>query len=146
MSQKQQRRTLRSLSLTSKYFIPYFGNIVFLMLGILVLLFVMIAFFVTNTVGSSDPEAYRLVMLSVALGTLLTAATIIFVCALTAHRIAGVHIKLKSTFDRIAAGDLDSRLYFRKEDNLDDVAGSFNIMMESLLRPKPPQERPAETL
>ena len=114
------------------------------MLGILVLLFVMIAFFVTNTVGANDPDAYRMIMLSVTLGTVLTGATIIFVCALTAHRIAGVHIKLKATFDRIAGGDLESRLFFRKEDNLEDVATSFNRMLESLLRQTPLQERPAE--
>lgn len=115
------------------------------MLGILVLLFVMVAFIVTNTVGSNDPEAYRMIMLSVALGTALTGTTILFVCALTAHRIAGVHIKLKATFDRIAAGDLECRLYFRKEDNLEDVAASFNAMLESLLKQTPPPERPVET-
>jgi nitrogen fixation/metabolism regulation signal transduction histidine kinase len=53
----------------------------------------------------------------------------------TAHRLAGVHIKLMNTFHRIAAGEPNVNLKFRAYDRLENLEVAFAAMMESLTNP-----------
>ncbi len=57
----------------------------------------------------------------------------------TARRVAGPYEALKRTFDKIKNGDLDERLHFRSHDGLEQLAASFNDMMDGL--PKQIAER-----
>ena len=133
MAENQEKRTLKSITKTAKYHVFYMGNIIVVSLGLVFLLYLMIIQKIIEVVGYDDPVALRDLVLSVSVGAILVAASVTFVCLLTAHRISGVHIKLKNTFGRIKDGDLDARLYFRKGDRLEDVERSFNDMLETLL-------------
>lgn len=55
---------------------------------------------------------------------------------MTTHRIAGPLIKLQRAFDEIKEGNFDYRLQFRQEDDLADLAASFNEMMDRLREEK----------
>ena len=70
--------------------------------------------------------------MSLTIGALAVGGLVTFVALLSAHRVSGVHIKLKNTFEKVAAGDLETQLRFRKNDHLEDVEDSFNQMMESI--------------
>jgi HAMP domain-containing protein len=57
------------------------------------------------------------------------------ICALaihTGHRVAGPYQALKRTFNEVREGNLECRLRFRSTDGLDDVAASFNEMMDAI--------------
>lgn len=53
---------------------------------------------------------------------------------LFSHRIAGPLYKLKKTCKIIEDGDLEERAFFRTGDEFQDVAQSFNRMLDSVLK------------
>ncbi|MEW6686029.1 MAG: HAMP domain-containing protein [Candidatus Edwardsbacteria bacterium] len=48
------------------------------------------------------------------------------------HRIAGPIYRLKQSMEKVGEGDFSVRLKFRKTDEIQDVADSFNKMVERL--------------
>lgn len=52
------------------------------------------------------------------------------------HRIAGAMYRFKMTFDDIASGNLSARIFLRSTDSFQDVADSFNNMMNKLTSKK----------
>ena len=52
------------------------------------------------------------------------------------HRIAGPLCRLKQCMEKVGQGDFSVRLQFRKHDAVDDVADSFNKMVDNLRKLK----------
>ena len=52
------------------------------------------------------------------------------------HRVAGPLHKLKMSIDNIKNGETDTRVFFRKNDHFQDLAASFNDMMDELTKNK----------
>ncbi len=52
------------------------------------------------------------------------------------HRVAGPLHKLKMSIDNITNGKTDTRVFFRKNDHFQDLAASFNDMMDELTKNK----------
>jgi methyl-accepting chemotaxis protein len=117
---------------TRKFHALYIGNVLSISLGLLALLYLMLLHKLMEVTVDQDPELVKNLILSMTIGTVAVGALITFVALLSAHRVSGVHIKLKNTFERVAAGDMETQLRFRKNDHLEDVEDSFNQMMESL--------------
>ena len=51
---------------------------------------------------------------------------------LISHRTAGPLHSLKKAMERVAGGDLSTRITFRKNDEIHDIAYTFNAMVEKL--------------
>jgi len=51
---------------------------------------------------------------------------------MTAHRIAGPYVRLRSVFNEVGGGNMDCRLRFRSYDGLEDLEAAFNRMMDTL--------------
>lgn len=81
--------------------------------------------------AGSDLPIQTLIMVATVVATLI-GLLILGAAVLAAHRIAGVHIKLQNICNKIKEGDLDTRLYFRSTDKLEEVQDSFNSMMDRL--------------
>ncbi len=142
MSARPSVRNLKSIRLTAHLHWHYMG------LGfILSLIFIVAISFTMGTLVLIQADLFNLLDegLAVKIGAmhrhlvLLAGLQIVFyligliaLSILTAHRIAGPYLALKRTFAQIHDGDLNARLHFRKYDNLDDVAVSFNTMMDTL--------------
>ena len=52
------------------------------------------------------------------------------------HRVAGPLHKLKMSIENIKNGETDTRVFFRKNDHFQDLAISFNDMMDELTKDK----------
>ena len=132
MTQQQQRRSLKNVTMTTKYHMLYMGPSIFLSLCLLVLLYASSVYHIYR-LGQLGPEVPVQMMLVVAtlvatlLGILLVGSGV-----LAAHRISGVHIKLANVLNQVREGDLSTRVYFRNTDKLEDVQDAFNNMMETL--------------
>ena len=127
-----EKRSIKNIIKTKKYHALYIGNVLSITLGLLALLYVMLLHKVMEATVDQDPELVKSLILSITIGTVAVGALITLVALLSAHRVSGVHIKLKNTFERVAAGDLRTELKFRKNDHLEDVEESFNEMMASI--------------
>ena len=130
MTQKTtQRRSLKNVVLTRKHHIPYMGLTIALSLGLRATFYGLLLFelFALGRSGSDAPLRQITVLVTVMVG--LLGLGVIGTGVLAAHRVAGVHIKMKSVFKSIADGDLETVLRFRKEDKLPHVEESFNKMM-----------------
>ncbi len=142
MNARPSVRNLKSVRLTAHLHWHYMG------LGfILSLVFIVAICFTMGTLILIQSDLFNLLEedLAVKIGAmhrhlvLLAGLEILFyliglvaLSILTAHRIAGPYLALKRTFAQIREGDLNARLHFRKYDNLDDVAVSFNTMMDAV--------------
>lgn len=128
----KDKRTVKSLIKTSKYHWLYVGNILAITLGLVALLYlVLLHKVITLTVGE-DPALVKSLVGALTLGTFAVGVLVTLVALLQAHRVSGVHIKLKHTFDQVKNGNFDTELKFRKSDQLADVEDSFNEMMEAV--------------
>ena len=128
----QEKRSVRSLIKTSKYHWLYIGNILAVTLGLVALLYLMLLQKIIALTVGQDPALIKSLIGALTLGAFAVGALVTLVALLQAHRVSGVHIKLKNTFDRVKNGDLDTQLAFRKSDQLTDVENSFNEMMEAV--------------
>lgn len=84
-----------------------------------------------------SPTAAELVMIP--LNALIIIVPIIFVVMTVivifiSHRIAGPLHRLKQYMQRVGKGDFSVRLRFRTYDEINDVADSFNEMVDGLKR------------
>jgi methyl-accepting chemotaxis protein len=62
--------------------------------------------------------------------TLAFIALISFVALVLSHRTVGPVFRFKAVFEEIAAGNLKQRIHLRPHDDFQDVAQSFNRMMD----------------
>ncbi len=129
---RQNQRSIKNVVLTKRHHWAYLGKwVLFCLFQVAVLYIVCVYHAITVSWNGGIIDVQRFVAVGSIIATLVC-ALVAFMGVLTAHRIAGVHIKLKNTFDAIREGDTDVRLRFRSYDNLDDVAQSFNDMMDRL--------------
>lgn len=127
-----EKRSVKNITKTKKYHALYIGNVLSISLGLLALLYVMLLHKLMEVTVDQDPELVKNLIMSLTISAVAVGALITFVALLSAHRVSGVHIKLKNTFDKVAAGDMETQLRFRKNDHLEDVEESFNEMMVSI--------------
>ena len=127
-----EKRSVKNIIKTRKFHALYIGNVLSISLGLLALLYVMLLHKLMEVTVDQDPELVKNLIMSMTIGTVAVGALITFVALLSAHRVSGVHIELQNTFKRVAEGDLETQLRFRKNDHLEDVEDSFNQMMESI--------------
>ena len=127
-----EKRSVKNIIKTRKFHALYIGNVLSISLGLLALLYVMLLHKLMEVTVDQDPELVKNLIMSMTIGTVAVGALITFVALLSAHRVSGVHIKLQNTFKRVAEGDLETQLRFRKNDHLEDMEDSFNQMMESI--------------
>ena len=127
-----EKRSVKNIIKTKKYHALYIGNVLSISLGLLALLYVMLLHKLMEVTVDQDPELVKSLIMSLTIGALAVGGLVTFVALLSAHRVSGVHIKLKNTFEKVAAGDLETQLRFRKNDHLEDVEDSINQMMESI--------------
>ena len=132
MTQKKQKRSLKNVSLTRKYHMPYMGTSIFLSLSLLGIVYGLSLYRFLELAKSGAEAPFMAMFVISTILTILMGILIVGANILAAHRIAGVHIKLKNTFDQITADDLSGRLYFRKEDKLEELQDSFNAMMDRI--------------
>lgn len=70
--------------------------------------------------------------LSLAVATLLANLAIAIWSLLATHRTAGAIYHLQSVIWEIKRGDLNARVHLRRKDDFQDLANSFNEMMDQL--------------
>lgn len=129
-----KKRSPANFKLTREHHVPYMG---------IWLLTTMSLTFLTQRCALSFLAAYSLRNMSVtatdaALWVNLIATFLylysIYAAIKNAHRIAGVHIKLRNTFGRVKAGDRGLVLRFRSSDKLKPLESAFARMLESIIR------------
>lgn len=136
----RERRSWRNMELTSKYHYKYMSVWVLVTVGLLIATYFtgLLFLYVQHYSGSGLP-----------LEPLTWAGTVVavFCCALaiwrgflTAHRLAGVHVKLAQTFQRVADGDKNVELRFRSYDRLENVEEAFKALMASQEATAPSQK------
>lgn len=76
------------------------------------------------------------IMPSVIYTNLITTAVIVLIAVVVtlviSHKIAGPMFRFEKDIQRVAQGDLKSRIYIRKGDQLEEMANSLNSMIDSL--------------
>ena len=81
--------------------------------------------------GLWDAALARWLWSSIA-GAIVFAALMVTIGLVETHRAAGAVFKMQRHIHRVAAGDLDARVYLRKGDHFQDVAEDFNKMVDAL--------------
>jgi methyl-accepting chemotaxis protein len=129
----RNRRSWKSIRLTARFFSRYFAlwalssavPILALNLSIYLLCKRLWLDF-----GDDGSRALFTIALAVETFSLLVGMMGLYLIAM--HRIAGPYINLINTLGKINNGDLSTRIRFRKEDRLDDIAAAFNKMLDRL--------------
>lgn len=125
----RQRRHWRNMQMTSRYHLKYMAVWVLVSLALVVgnygaaMLYLYYRYYQFD---SSDPTALSLVLTALAVGL---AGAVVWHGYLTAHRLAGVHLKLASVFDRLSRGERDVQLKFRAYDKLDSLEQAYQAMI-----------------
>jgi methyl-accepting chemotaxis protein len=142
MNSQQSRRTLANLKLTRKHHFTYLGLWILMTMALIIALNVVLYLYAEERWGgvySLDSAFHSLyvshrVTFVTALFTeaALLIAAIVMLARLTAHRIAGVFIRLQQTFKSVQEGNVEQPLKFRKYDKLEDLEEAFNDMMTAL--------------
>lgn len=129
---KREKRSLRNIVLTAKHHNAYLGNWVLISLSLLGFVYLLILYHL-HSLSQSELAPH---LLGVVVGATILAGVLAGLVGvygvLTAHRIAGVHIKIKNVLDQVKEGRLDTRVRFRAYDKLDEVEQAFNSMMDVL--------------
>lgn len=144
LAEESNRRSLRNLVLTERFRFAYFGWWVLGNLALLACCFSLAVAIVLITPPQLFPGSPVRAILLLASGVIAVAGLLVLFGALSAHRIAGAHLKLESIFNKVAEGDFSTRLHFRTADNLDDVGIAFNRMMDSIDEGVKPEARESE--
>ena len=139
----RNRRTLRNLDQTSKHHIHYMSIWLSLTCGNLLTNYLAATLYVfLVTVQGQDIDLHQAVTLLTAL-LLFAVIGVMFGAAVTAHRLAGVHVKLARTFERVASGERDVVLRFREYDKLTPLEDAFAEFMNAV-RARAPKGATAE--
>jgi methyl-accepting chemotaxis protein len=130
----RERRSWKNVQMTSKYHFNYMAVWLLVSVGMLMACYASILFFLylRHYLDASSNLSLTLLYTILTLITVLFAAVVIWRGFLTAHRLAGVHIKLIQTFDRVARGEGGVELRFRSYDKLGHLENAFQNMLESL--------------
>lgn len=140
----KHNRSLRNVLLTRKFHLTFFG--LWIVIALLLVVFANLFLYLWiqeyfqgyHSVISESQALYirfrSVLVQALAVEALLLAVGIFALARLTAHRIAGPYIRMRQVFDAIREGKHDARLTFREYDQLDDVASSFNAMMDALTK------------
>ncbi len=135
-AQARERRSWKNMQMTSKYHLSYMAVWLLISLALIMacyaqgLLFCYLAHYINPGEGMN----LNLVFAGATLIAIALGVGVIWKGFQTAHRLAGVHIKLINTFHRIAAGEANVTLKFRAYDRLDNQEAAFGSMMDSLNR------------
>ncbi len=97
-------------------------------------------FMLSSLVNFTHEEAQAIIgreLIKASITPLVIIVPIIFVIMsviviFISHRIAEPLVRLKQCMEKVGQGDFSTRLQFRKRDAIDDVADSFNEMVENL--------------
>lgn len=138
MGQSGNRRSVKNLSLTERFHFAYFGGWAITNILLLVLAYALTASMLLLTPPGALEIDISGAIVKLGVVAVVLSGCVVFLASLTAHRIAGVHLKLEKIFRAVAEGDLSTRLKFRAADRLDDVADAFNLMMSSIKKGEPP--------
>lgn len=128
-TESSNRRDWRNMQLTSKYHFSYMAIWVLLSIGLLAMVYAAGLLYLYLSLGSGQFQAASIVA---SLLALLGGGAILFRGVQTAHRIAGVHIRLIRTFQKVAQGERDITLRFRSSDKMQPLEDAFQLMMASL--------------
>ncbi len=126
------RRSLKNLPLTRKYHWNYIGWWVTFNCLLVVGTEVLTMLLLLSDGADVLPYAPEFLIPLSGILTILVMCGLVFLGAVSAHRIAGVHIKLTRVLEAVADGDQSAQLKFRSEDRLAKVEAAFERMMESL--------------
>jgi methyl-accepting chemotaxis protein len=130
----RDRRSWKNMQLTSKYHFSYMAVWLLVSIGLLMATYASTVFYLylRHYVVPSSSLNLNLVFGVLSVVVLALGAFTIWRGFQTAHRLAGVHIKLIQTFDRVAGGEGGVELRFRSSDKLEHLETAFQAMMESL--------------
>ena len=128
----QQRRSVKNAKLTSKFHLSYMGTQLVFTLTLIFAIWGLIMFRLFELARTGQQLPYQEIAAAATLGATVTAVLAGISLMFSAHRIAGVHIKLCHTFNRVEDGDLSTRLKFRTTDKLEEVEEAFNKMMTAV--------------
>ena len=131
-----EKRKLKNVVLTGKYHWPYVGGwlVLNIFLTLLVEAFVLGSLHLVRASYQAVPIAGYAVVSTLVAVIIITGLTLL--ATLWAHRIAGVHIRTESVFNRIADGNRTARLQYRSTDQLEDVEEAFDRMMDAVSKPE----------
>jgi methyl-accepting chemotaxis protein len=129
---ESQKRSLKSLPLTAGFRWAYIGSwLVLNVLLVFALCVVLVVFINSSSLVAVYASAAALTG-AVYLGAALAILSLLLLGLLSAHRIAGVHIRTRDVLERVADGDFEARLRYRSGDRLESVEHAFNSMMEAV--------------
>ena len=128
----RQRRSLRNVTLTKKYHMPYMGTSIFMSICLLSTLYGLFLYRFLEMYRVDPEYNIQAAVIIATLVTMVVGLLIIGSNVLAAHRIAGVHIKLRQMFEKVEKGDYSTRVRFRSDDKLDEVENAFNNMMSRI--------------
>ena len=136
--QARERRSWRNMQMTSKYHLSYMAVWLLISLGLIMACYAqgLLFFYLSYYLNPGEGMNLNFVFAGATLIASALGAGVIWKGFQTAHRLAGVHIKLMNTFQQIAAGEPNVTLKFRAYDRLDNLEVAFAAMMESLTRPR----------
>jgi methyl-accepting chemotaxis protein len=132
VSSLTNRRSLKNVSLTERFHFAYFGGWALFNLFLIVLDFALLTCAVQLMPEDLLSISSQRLVLYLGVCSVVLSGAVALLAALSAHRIAGVHLKLENVFNAVGDGDFATRLQFRSVDRLDDVADSFNEMVASI--------------
>lgn len=134
------RRSLKNLEKTSKHHVQYMSIWLALTCGNLLICYLaaILYFFLAMVHGSEVNVNFVIMSLTVAL--CIAVIGVVWSALMTAHRLAGVHIKLAQTFHRVADGERDVELKFRSYDKLESVEAAFAEFVKAVNNPPFPAE------
>ena len=124
------RRSWRNIQMTSRYHHKYMAIWMLISLGLLTAAYgaLLLLFYVLHYQGHGpDPTVLTLVVTPFVIAM---AGLVMWRGYLTAHRLAGVHLRLANVFHSIARGERDVELRFRSYDRLENLEAAFAQMME----------------
>ncbi len=137
------KRSLRSLRLTRAYHYRYLGLWMMVTIALMVVcnltLYLWLQERFASGLGSlTDPAYSWSLQFRQYLGGILIIETLVFAIGivalgkLTAHRIAGPYLRIQKTCEAVRDGDDALRLQFRDYDGLQDLARTFNEMVDAV--------------
>lgn len=144
-----KQRKLTNIRLTRKHHFRHMGlwvliaSVLVVLMNVLLYVLLMQQWGYTGGLDYEDPTASALFRRGLIAGLAIEATLFCFALALlaraTSHRIAGANINLLHVCERIANGERDARLHYRKYDGLEDVEAAFNRMLDKLTGTPPGQ-------
>lgn len=128
----RERRTWRNMQQTSRYHWRYMAVWICVSVGLLISLYGGILVYAHARYFFGRGLDLNLVIVVATLLTVVASGLAIFNGFKTAHRLAGVHIKLIQTFDRVGHGQTDVELKFRAYDKMEGVEDAWKAFTASL--------------